>query len=402
MNLNSKTTIKDYLPLLFLLGSITVVGPLAIDLYLPAFPAISHDLGAPIAKVELTLAAFFIGLASGQIIYGPLSDRFGRRKPLIVGMLIYVIASFLCSTAKSVEALILYRFLQSLGSCAGLVISRAIVRDLFKPIESAKVFSTLMLITAAAPILAPTLGGLIVSFLNWKWIFLSLGIFSSLSFILLVTFLPETAVINPEYNFKKVIPTYWEILKDRSFTAYALSGSFAQASLFAFLTGSPFVFIEYFKIPSDTYGLIFGINALFIVTVAQINARALNKIEMSKVFRLTFFFVLIIGTLLALCGYLATHYLMISIPVMLFMGSMGILFPLTTAQALAKQGPRAGSASALIGTIQYTFAALASFSVSLFNAKTPFVMTGLMATYSFLSFVCYYFLVMKYEKRLPK
>lgn len=397
---SNSTSMKPYLPLLLVLGSVTCFGPLSIDMYLPAFPQISTDFGVSLSQVELTLAIYFLGLASGQIFYGPLADRYGRRKPLLAGVFIYVLASFFCATANSIESLIFFRFLQSLGSCAGMVISRAVVRDMFKPQESARVFSTLMLITAAAPILAPIIGGFIIQYFNWHWLFYILTFLSSLALIGVYFFLPETATPNKDYQFKHVFKTYLAISKDKKFLGYALAGGAAQAGMFAYITGSPFVFIEYFGIPSKYYGFIFGTNAFALITAAQINSRLVQKIELRKIFKIIFLSILFAGFALTLMGLIATHFLMIAIPLFFYIGIMGMVFPNTTAAALSDQGKNAGSASALIGSIQFSCAALASTIVSALHATTPVAMTSVMGVCGTLSFLFYYFIVVKKVNRV--
>lgn len=400
MEKSELTSMKPYLPLLLVLGSVTAFGPLSIDMYLPAFPVISQEFNASISKVELTLAAFFIGLSFGQIIYGPLADRFGRKKPLYIGLAIYIISSFLCAQAKNIESLILFRFLQSLGACAGMVISRAIVRDMFKPQDSAKVFSTLMLITAAAPILAPVIGSLFIQHFSWHFLFYLLTFLSTCSLIGMHFLLPETAKENPDYKFKNVFGNYLKILKDKKFLGYALAGSFAQAGMFAYITGSPFVFIEYFGIASKYYGVIFGTNAIALVTFSQINSRLVMKHDLKKLFKFIFAAVLLCSIALIVAGLVASHFLIIAIPLFLYAGVMGMIFPNTTAAALSDQAKMAGSASALIGCIQFSCAALASAFVSSMHATSPVVMTSTMGVCGFIAFFFYYFIVVKKVNRI--
>lgn len=391
----STNSIKSHLPLLFILGSVTALGPLSIDMYLPAFPEISSEFKAPISSVELTLAVFFMGLAAGQLIYGPLSDRYGRKKPLYAGLIIYILSSFLCATATNINSLIVFRFLQSLGSCAGMVISRAIVRDMFPPQDSAKVFSTLMLIIGAAPILAPILGGAIIQYFSWHWLFylmviLSLGSLSGVHF-----FLPETKGRDDDYQFKNVFKTYSSILKDKSFLGYALAGGAAQAGMFAYITGSPFVFIEYFGIPSKYYGFLFGTNAFALITCSQINARMVQRHSIEKILKVVFSIIWALSFLLIIAGLNGNHFLFVAVPLFFFIGTLGMIFPNTTALALSHQGKNAGSASALIGTLQFTLASLASAAISYFHATDARVMTTVMGVFGILSFLFYYFIVTK-------
>lgn len=394
-------SLKAHLPLLLVLGSVTAFGPLSIDMYLPAFPEISKEFNAPISTVELTLAVFFMGLAAGQMIYGPLSDRFGRKKPLYVGLIIYIISSFLCATATNINSLIVYRFLQSLGSCAGMVISRAIVRDMFPPQDSAKVFSTLMLIIGAAPILAPMLGGLVTQYLSWHWLFYILVLLSSLSLMGVHFFLPETRSSDHSYKIKNVFKTYAHILKDKKFIGYALAGGSAQAGMFAYITGSPFVFIQYFGIPAKYYGLLFGVNAFALITFSQVNARVVHRHSLQKILKVVFSIVLLLSFALIIAGLVGNHFLFVAVPLFFFIGSIGMISPNTVAAALSDQGKNAGSASALIGTLQFTLAALSSAVVSSFHASNAIVMTSVMGGFGIMSFLFYYYIVVKKVNQSP-
>lgn len=391
--------LKSHLPLLLILGSVTAFGPISIDMYLPAFPEISRVFNTSISNVELTLAVFFLGLATGQIIYGPLSDRYGRKKPLYAGLIIYTISSFLCAQAKDINSLIVFRFLQSLGSCAGMVISRAIVRDMFPPQDSAKVFSTLMLIIGAAPILAPIAGGAITQYLDWHWLFYFMSAASLCSLLGMHFFLKETKIDDPSYEFKNVFKTYASILSDKKFLGYALAGGSAQAGMFAYITGSPFVFIEYFGIPSKYYGLIFGTNAFALITCSQINSRMVSKHSLKKILKYVFSLILVLALLLITSGHIGGHFLVVAIPLFFYIGCLGMVFPNTTASALSDQGKHAGSASALIGTLQFTLAALASTTVSSLHATDAKVMTSVMGGFGILAFTSYYFIVVKKVNR---
>lgn len=388
-------SLKPHLPLLLILGSVTAFGPLSIDMYLPAFPEISKEFNVPMSSVELTLAVFFVGLAIGQMIYGPLSDRFGRKKPLYVGLLIYIVSSFLCASATNINSLIIFRFMQSLGSCAGMVISRAIVRDMFPPQDSAKVFSTLMLIIGAAPILAPMLGGVVTQYLSWHWLFYILVILSSLSLLGVHFYLPETRGEDNSFILRNVFKTYAHILFDKKFMGYALAGGCAQAGMFAYITGSPFVFIEYFGIPAEYYGLLFGVNAFALIGFSQVNARLVHHYSLQKILKFVFSIVLFLSLALIVAGLVGKNYLSVAIPLFFFIGSLGMIFPNTVASALSDQGKNAGSASALIGTLQFTLAALSSAIVSYFHATNAVVMTSVMGIFGILSFAFYYGIVVK-------
>ncbi|WP_374001141.1 Bcr/CflA family multidrug efflux MFS transporter [Bdellovibrio bacteriovorus] len=388
--MNSTTTAKYNIPfaaLILLLASLTAFGPLSIDMYLPAFPAIAENLGVPLSSVQLSLASFFVGLATGQIFYGPLTDRYGRKKPLYVGLGIYAVASVVCTFTKNVEMLIAFRFLQALGSCSGVVISRAIVRDLFTHQETAKVFSLLMLVMGAAPILAPVLGGQISEHFGWRMIFALLAVISTLCIVLIATFLPETHHPDQRVHIKDSWKIYGSILKDRNFMGYALAGGAAQAGMFAYITGSSFVFINHFGIPAKSFGWVFGSNAVGLILCSQINTRLLKRLSYDAILEKIFVVLAVLGALLATAGILNWGFWGIMIPLFLFIASLGMTFPNSTAGAMATQKKSAGSASALLGTLQYGIAALSSAAVSRLHNGTTMPMCVLMGGFGVLALV---------------
>lgn len=396
--MHSSTSAKYNIPfaaLILLLASLTAFGPLSIDMYLPAFPAIAENLGVPLSSVQLSLASFFVGLATGQIFYGPLTDRYGRKKPLYVGLGIYAVASVVCTFTKNVEMLILFRFLQALGSCAGVVISRAIVRDLFSHQETAKVFSLLMLVMGAAPILAPVLGGQISEHFGWRMIFALLAVISTLCIILIATFLPETHHPDQRVHIKDSWKIYGSILKDRNFMGYALAGGAAQAGMFAYITGSSFVFINHFGIPAKSFGWVFGSNAVGLILCSQINTRLLKRLSYDAILEKIFVILAVLGVLLATAGILNWGFWGIMIPLFLFIASLGMTFPNSTAGAMATQKKSAGSASALLGTLQYGIAALSSAAVSRLHNGTTMPMCVLMGCFGVLALILHRVIIKK-------
>jgi len=239
-----------------ILGALIAFAPMSIDMYLPSLPAIAAEFGAEPAAAHLTLASFFVGLAIGQAIHGPLADRYGRKPPLYAGLTLYVAASVGCALAPDVATLTALRFVQALGGCAGVVIARAVVRDRFDAHTSARMYSLLMLVMGLAPILAPFAGGWILVFTGWRAIFAALALFG-LAFLFAVwRFLPETrpAHTAARGGIGATLRVYAALLRDRSFLGYTLSGGFAQAGMFAYITGSPHVFIELYGVPAQAYG----------------------------------------------------------------------------------------------------------------------------------------------------
>ena len=373
--------------LVVILASLTAFAPLSIDMYLPSFPQIAADFGTSVARVELSLATFFVGLSFGQLLYGTATDRFGRKKPLYVSLSIYCAASIICAFAPNIETLIVLRLVQALGACGGIVIARAMVRDLFDHRESARVFSLLMLIMGVAPILAPLFGGYVALFFGWRAIFGVVSVIGAICLMAVYRFLPETREPNPNVRLGKTFAIYLNTLKDKSFLGFALAGGLAQAGMFAFITGSPFVFIELFGVRAEYYGWIFGSNALGMVALSQINSRLVRSVNPTKILRVCLFVTAFFSLLLILAGVLGFGFWGVAVPIFLYIASLGMILPNATAGALSEQTENAGSASALIGTLQYGLAALASSLVSYFNNGTALAMTVLIGACGIAAFL---------------
>ncbi len=375
--------------LVLILASLTAFAPLSIDMYLPSFPRIAADFGVEISTVQLSLATFFIGLALGQLLYGSITDRFGRKKPLYVGLVIYFLTSIGCALTPNIETLIVLRFFQALGACGGIVIARAAVRDLFDHSESARVFSLLMLVIGVAPILAPFIGGYVALFFGWHAIFIVVAVFSAIILFAVFKFFPETREPNPNVKLSRTFGTYRNVLKDREFLGFTLSAGFALGGLFAYITGSPFVFIDLFGVRPENYGWIFGSNALGLIALSQINARLLRRFEPTQLLRVGFIANVIISVFLIAAGFFNLNFWGVAIPVFLYVASLGLIFPNATAGALSKQHENTGSASALMGSLQYGISALVSSLVSYFSNGTSIPMTagiGLCGVAAFLVF----------------
>lgn len=355
--------------LLLILGALSAFGPLAIDFYLPSFPALALAFDTDTEHVQLSLASYFAGLAIGQLLYGPLADRFGRRMPLLVGVSLFTLASLACAMAPSLEWLIAARFMQALGGCAGMVVARAVVRDLCDPINSAKVFSQLMLVMGLAPILAPVAGGVLLNLFGWPSIFVVLSLFSALCLIALILWLPETLNSDVEpAPLRGALGEYRRLLADLPFIGHALTGGLAIAGMFAYISGSPFVFIELYGVPAEHYGWLFGANAAGFILAAQLNAWLVSGRGPAFWARRIVWFYLACGAILLLLAWSHTASLWpLLVPLFGCIASLGILMPNTSACAMAGQGRHAGSASALMGSLQFTIAATAATLVGVLH-----------------------------------
>jgi len=368
--------------IILILGVLSAIGPFSIDMYLPGFPDIAKDLRTTVAGVALSLSSFFIGISAGQFIYGPLLDRFGRKKPLYAGISLYLVASACCAMARSVELLIVLRLFQALGACACLVASRALVRDLFPVEQNAKVFSQLMLVIAVSPIIAPTLGGYLAAGLGWEYIFIVLTIIAAFILTAVHFALPEGRPPDEQMSLRPgpIISGFLNVLKEPQFYTYAFTGAIASAGLYAYIAGSPAVFMEQFRVSERQYGWIFAVLALGLIACSQLNSLLLKTYKSQQIIRVALIcqsliaVALFAGSILGWLGLFGTLTLCF-----LFLCCQGCVFPNSSALSLALFGRNAGTASALMGGIQMSIGAFASAIVSVLNNHTALPMTGVMA-----------------------
>ncbi|WP_335932277.1 multidrug effflux MFS transporter [Streptomyces sp. PTD5-9] len=358
------------------LGGLTALPPLSMDMYLPALPAVTQSLHAPAATVQLTLTACLTGMALGQVVVGPLSDRWGRRRPLLIGMAVYVLATLICVFAPTAELLIGFRLLQGLAGAAGIVIARAVVRDLYDGMEMARFFSTLMLISGVAPVVAPLIGGQVLRFTDWRGIFAVLAVVGLLLTLVVWKWLHETLPPADRHTggFGDALRTMRGLLADRVFAGYMIAGSLAFATLFSYVSASPFVVQEIYGASPQTFSLLFGINSVGLVVVGQINGKVLvGRVSLDKAlaFGLSVV-VLAAAALLVMTSGIVGEVGLAPIAAALFvlMSSMGLAMPNTNAQALMRTKHAAGSASALLGTSSFLVGAVASPLVGIAGEDT--------------------------------
>ena len=379
--------------LVIMLAMLTAFGSLSIDMYLPAFPDIGLELGATPSQLELSLSTFFAGFALGQLVYGPVSDRYGRRAPLYFGLIAYTLASLGCFFAKDIHAFLILRLVQALGGCAGVIVSRAVVRDQFDRNHAARVFSLLMLVMGVSPILAPLLGGAIATHLGWRWIFGLLALFGAVCLLTVHFRLPETSSIESRAGHSlhplRVMEKYISILKDRSFLGYTLAGTLAMSGVFAYIAGSPFVMIELYHVPKAYYGWVFGINAFGLIAASQINARLLSRFAFDRMLRCALGTMFFTGLMLLGLALFDNDYRLVLPTLFVFVASIGFVGPNYTSGALNQHGARAGSASALLGAFQFGLAMLASLAVSHWHNGTAVPMMAVMFGCILLSVLSY-------------
>jgi DHA1 family bicyclomycin/chloramphenicol resistance-like MFS transporter len=371
--------------LILILGMLSAIGPFSIDMYLPGFPAIAENLHTSVDYVAYSLSSFFIGICAGQLICGPLLDRFGRKTPLCIGLILYIFASVGCAYAGSVEALILFRFLQALGGCVGMVAPNAIVRDVFPVEENAKVFSLLILILGVSPILAPTAGSYVIAAYGWPVVFIILAVVTALILLAVIFWLPESKKPDKTFSLKPkpILTGFANVLKQPQFATYAFAGAIASAGLFAYLAGSPFVFMELYGVSEQQYGWIFSAIAVGLIGCSQLNNLLLKRYSSAQILRVVLLTQSAIGLVLVILTAVeqANLYSTTSL-IFLFLSCQGFTFPNSAALAMAPFTKGAGSASALMGAFQMGCGALASALVGLFFNKTALPMTAIMAACS--------------------
>ncbi|AKI98509.1 DHA1 family bicyclomycin/chloramphenicol resistance-like MFS transporter [Archangium gephyra] len=378
--MSSPTSPKRRALLLFVLGTLTAFGPLSIDMYLPSMPSIQEDLGTSASLVQLTLAAFMAGLGIGQFVYGPLSDRFGRRRPLLVGIVLYILASAVCAFAPNVHWLIALRFLQALGGASGAVISRAIVRDLYSGREIARVLSLLMLIMGAAPILAPLLGSQVLGFAGWRAIFGVLTVLGGVALVLALVAIPRVPAHARPSAAASLGTNLRVLFTDRRFLTATLAGGFAQSGLFAYISGAPFVLMEVLHVTPERFAGLFATNAMGFICASQLNRRLLARRSPERIAVSGSLFMLLMGAALLVLAVSGLGRVYTLAPALfLFIASIGFVTPNAAALALEEHGPRAGVASAVLGSLQFAVSAAASAAVGLFNDGGMLPMAAVMA-----------------------
>ncbi|MFJ3584138.1 Bcr/CflA family multidrug efflux MFS transporter [Streptomyces sp. NPDC090127] len=358
------------------LGGLTALPPLSMDMYLPALPEVTEALRSPAATVQLTLTACLAGMALGQLVVGPMSDRWGRRRPLLIGMIVYVAATAVCAFAPTVELLIAFRLLQGLAGAAGIVIARAVVRDLYDGVAMARFFSTLMLISGVAPVVAPLIGGQILRITDWRGVFHVLAVIGVLLTLVVWKWLGET--LPPERRHEggvgQALRTMRGLLADRVFTGYVLAGGLGFAALFAYISASPFVVQEIYGASPQTFSLLFGVNSIGLVAVGQINGKLLvGRVSMDKTLGWGLGVILLaaVALLVMTSGVLGKPSLAaVATGLFVLMSAMGLVLPNTNAQALMRTPHAAGSASALLGTSSFLIGAIASPLVGIAGEAT--------------------------------
>jgi MFS transporter, DHA1 family, multidrug resistance protein len=375
-------TKKRYLRLILILGSLTALGPFTIDMYLPGFPAMAKDLNTDVASIGLTLSGYFIGLSAGQLLYGPLLDRYGRKPPLYMGLILYILASLACAWSSTIESLVVFRVIQAIGACAAAVASVAMVRDLFPVEDNAKVFALLILVVGTSPMIAPTVGGYVTAAWGWHPVFVILAALGFLILLAVIIGLPESRKADPGFSLRPrfILGNFAQVLREPKFYTYAACGAVVLTGLITYVAGSPLLFMEIFDVGEKIYGWIFAVLSVGLIGASQLNSALLKKfnseqlINAALIFQAVVSLILLAGTYYNALGLYPTIIL-----IFLFLCGTGFVLPNASALAMAPFSANAGSASSLMGAGQMGLGALTTIALSFSNDHSAVPMTFIMA-----------------------
>nr|WP_154984210.1 multidrug effflux MFS transporter [Paenibacillus xylanexedens] len=366
------TTATPRVRMALILGTLSAFGPLSLDMYLPALPTLADEFGSSTSYAQLSLTACMIGLALGQLLAGPLSDVRGRRIPLIAGLVLYTIASILCLVSPTMGSFVVLRFIQGLAGAAGIVIARAVVRDVYEGPELTRFFSLLMLINGVAPIAAPIIGGQILTYTSWRGVFILLSLIGVLALLAVIFGLGETlpAQKRSSGGLKQTLLTFGSIARNRRFMGYALTQGFAAAGMFAYISGSPFVLQKIYGVSPQMFSICFAINGLGIILASQIAGRLAGKVSETRLLIAGLLIAAVGGTSLLVAILAGVGLISVLIPLFLVVSSVGLINTASFALAMADQAKSAGSASALIGVMTFLFGGIVAPLVGLGGEHT--------------------------------
>lgn len=393
----NEITGRRRLQLALLLGSLALLGPFTIDMYLPSFPTIVKEYGTTASLVQISLTSCLLGLGLGQLIIGPMSDVQGRRKPLQIFLILYLVTSVICAFAPSISIFIAARFIQGFSAAGGLVISRAIVRDVYSGRELTKFFALLMLVGNLGPIVAPIAGGGVLAFTNWSGVFLVLACIGILLVILVTLKLEETL---PEHkrvqsNISQTFKNFGSLLKDRKFAGYALTQGFIIAGIFAYVSGIPFVYQNIYGVTPQVFSLLFGINGFALIIGTQLVGRLTDIIPEKTFLKIGLMISNIASAALLIALLMKAPLIVVAIPIFFFVSSIGIISTTSFSLAMETQGHIAGSASALLGLLPFLLGSLTAPLVGVAGEYSAIPMGIIIFLASFLAFLSYYGFVRK-------
>ncbi|ELM1096382.1 multidrug effflux MFS transporter [Campylobacter coli] len=386
--------------LIIILALMSSIAPLSTDMYLPALSHVEQSFQTNSFLTQLSIASFFIAFALGQLIYGPLSDIFGRKIPALVGIFFFIVSSLFCVIIDDIYAFIALRFFEALGGCAGVVIARAIINDLFEIKEAAGIFALMMVFSSLAPMLSPTFGGILLEYFSWHSIFATLFALGILLFLMILFGLKESAphLKNKKFSHHEAMKSYKFVLSDKRFLVYILCASFALAAMFAYITGSSFVFTQFFSLSEQKFALLFGVNALGFVICANINARLVRKFESEKILSKALMIMFVSTLILLINAFLYPNLFLFEASIFTSIAMLGFITPNTTTLAMARFKEHSGTASAVLGTVQFGFAGFISFVVGAINANTPIILAFVMCACVLVANMIYFLIKIKEKK----
>lgn len=374
--------------IILILGALSTLSPFAIDMYLPAFPQIAAALHTTTARISLSISSYFVGLAAGQLLYGPLLDRFGRKIPLYAGLALFIAASVLCLFSRTVEWLVAMRFVQAVGGCAASVGSMAMVRDFFPARETARIISLLILILSVSPLLAPTVGSFVAVNCGWQWVFVILAAVAAANLALSRWLLPDGHPPDPSVVLRPgpILRHFGDVLKDPQFLTYSLSGAFAFSGLLVYVAGSPIIFMEVYRVNAHTFGLIFAGLAAGFIGSNQVNVLLLRKFSSPQLFNGALW-VQCPASLLFLTGTICGWFGLKATLALLFisLSSLGLAYPNAAALSLVPFDHNIGSASAMLGFLQIGVSSLASASIGIFDSHRMLPVALILAVTSWIA-----------------
>lgn len=382
----NKTINKTFL--IILLGVLAAIGPFTIDMYLPGFTQIANEFNTDVKKVAFTLTSYFIGIAIGQLIYGPLVDKYGRKKPLLFGLGLYAVAALGCGFSYNIESLIAMRLLQALGGCVGMVASNAIISDVYPKEKRAKAFSMIMLVMGVAPVIAPTVGSIFMEIGSWHYIFFFLAVFALFVFSLILSFLPETSqyMHSNKLVVKDIAKNYWIILKNKTFLFYTLAGSISMSILFAYISSASFIFQNLYGLSEQKFAIIFAINACGLILGNTVNGFLVGKINYIKVARIASILITVAATIIVIifASFPSLPYPAVVVGIFTILFLVNFINPNATAASLAPFTVTAGAASALAGSIRMGIGAMVAAAIGIFQGESALTMFVIFLLLSFL------------------
>ncbi|CAM3453622.1 multidrug effflux MFS transporter [Brevibacillus invocatus] len=409
MNLTTKELEYDPQPLnrkrrlwmASVLGSLVAFGPLSLDMYLPALPLLSEDMQTSTSMVQLSLTACLVGLSVGQLFAGPISDVRGRRIPLLIGLLIYAVSSMLCAVAPSIWTFVLLRFVQGLAGAAGIVIARAMVRDMYEGSEMTKFFALLMLVNGVAPIAAPIFGSQLLHFTTWEGVFVVLCLIGVMMFFVVMFGLPETLPLErrSKAGITHTLSTFGRLIKDRTFMGYAMAQGLITAAMFAYIAGSPFVLQDIFGVSPAMFSVVFAVNGIGIIIASQVTGRLAGKISENTLFVFGISLATVAGLVLLTMILLNGSLLSVLVPLFFVVSSVGIVGATGFSLAMQKQSQAAGSASALQGLISFISGGIVAPLVGI-GGSTTAVPMGVVIAVSTICAVLTYLLLIRTRRPL--